>query len=137
MLNPCGRHEHAWHHVHGSLPVCNTCNALSHVTAKPTLRCWHDLVTCPEFCLSECDRSPRGGGTIHRSPFTVHRSEQPWYARIIHVPLVTRSLAITTAAATSTDSMKPIRGARLMFPQPSEVINLPNVAKSPCMEECV
>jgi len=51
------------------------------------------------------------------------------------VRLVTRSLVIITAAATSTDGMKPSRGARLMFSQPSEVIKLPNVAKSPCMEE--
>eukprot|EP00955_Chlamydomonas_euryale_P081970 363655-Chlamydomonas_euryale.AAC.5 len=36
------------------------------------------------------------------------------YARIIHVPRVTRSLRVVTAAATSTGSMKTIRGARLM-----------------------
>eukprot|EP00955_Chlamydomonas_euryale_P037379 350742-Chlamydomonas_euryale.AAC.4 len=33
------------------------------------VRCWHDLFTCPEFCPGECDRSPRGGCTVHRSPF--------------------------------------------------------------------
>eukprot|EP00955_Chlamydomonas_euryale_P097122 365053-Chlamydomonas_euryale.AAC.6 len=37
----------------------------------PAKLLWHDLFTCPEFCPNECDRSPRGGGTVHRSPFTV------------------------------------------------------------------